>query len=97
MLSLPYTVDTQAPAVQLSVTKLATGYRIRANQIGSGKKDADRVEVSLPDGSVLALTQKTWGKFEGVWETTALASPVTLRVVVRDRALNQATQELVIQ
>ena len=97
VLSLPYTVDTQAPAVQLSVTKLATGYRIRANQIGTGKKDADRVEVSLPDGTVLALTQKTWGKFEGVWETTALASPVTLRVVVRDRALNQATQELVIQ
>ena len=97
VLSLPYTVDTKAPAVQLSVTKIATGYRIRANQITTGKKDADRVEVSLPDGTVLALTLTSWGKFEGVWETTTLASPVTLRVVIRDRALNQATQELVIQ
>jgi hypothetical protein len=97
VLSLPYTVDTKAPAVQLSFARVATGYRIKANQITTGKRDADKVEVSLPDGTVMTLTMKSWGRFEGVWETTVLASPVTLRVVVRDRALNQATQELVIQ
>jgi hypothetical protein len=97
VLSLPYTVDTKAPAVQLSVTKIAGGYRIKANQITTGKKDADRVEISLPDGTILSLTQKSWGRFEGEWHTDALLAPVTLRVVVRDRALNQAAQELVIQ
>ncbi len=100
VLQLPYTVDTQAPAMQLSVTRIAGGYRIKANQITTGqdkKKDADRVEISLPDGTILTLAQKSWGRFEGVWQTDALSSAVTLRVVVRDRALNQATQELVIQ
>lgn len=95
LLTLPYTVDTQAPAVQLSVTKVRGGYLVKANQIG--KKDADRVEVALPDGTVMQLKMTGWGKFEGTWETAPLDAPVTLRVVSRDRALNQAEQQLVIQ
>ena len=50
----------------------------------------------LPDGTILALTQRAWGKFEGVWQTAALDHAVTLRVVVHDRALNQATVDLAI-
>jgi len=96
--TLPYTVDTQAPAIQLTVTKVAAGYRIRARQVaaagGSRRKDADKVEIALPDGTLLELNQTAWGRFEGVWQTAALTAPVTLRVVVRDRALNQATREL---
>lgn len=95
LLTLPYTVDTQAPAVQLSVTKVAGGYLVKANQIG--KKDADRVEIALPDGTIMQLKMTAWGKFEGTWETAPLDAPVTLRVVSRDRALNQAEQQLVIQ
>jgi hypothetical protein len=98
LMSLPYTVDTHAPAVQLVVSKVAAGYRIRARQIeganGSRRKDADKVEVVLPDGTILELAQTGWGRFEVVWETAPLAAPVTLRVVVRDRALNQAIRDL---
>lgn len=100
VLSLPYTVDTAAPAVQLTVTRIAAGYRFRAVQQasadGSRRKDADKVEVVLPDGTVLPLPMTRWGVFEGVWQTAPLAAPQTLRVVVRDRALNQAARELVV-
>jgi hypothetical protein len=96
--SLPYTVDTLPPAIELVVTKVAGGYRIRAKQLasadGSRRKDADKVEVVLPDGTILALAQTAWGRFEGVWQTAPLGDAVTLRVVVRDRALNQAMREL---
>jgi hypothetical protein len=78
----------------LTVAKVATGYRIRAKQVAG--KDADEVEVVLPDGAVMALAQTSWGKFEGVWQTTAQGGVVKLRVVVRDRALNQAVTELVV-
>jgi vault protein inter-alpha-trypsin-like protein/VWA domain-containing protein len=98
LMSLPYTVDTHAPAVQLTAKRVAGGYQITARQTDgdSGRKDADKVEVVLPDGTVLALTQRGWGKFEGVWQTAPLDQAVTLRVVVHDRALNQATADLVI-
>jgi Vault protein inter-alpha-trypsin domain/von Willebrand factor type A domain len=98
VLTLPYTVDTAAPAIQVKVTRVASGYRFRATQLassdGTRRKDADRVEVVLPDGTVLALPLTRRGLFEGVWRTAPLTSAQTLRVIVRDRALNQATREL---
>jgi len=99
LLSLGYLVDTHAPVVELTATRVADGYRISARQLatpGAGRKDADQVEVQLPDGTILALTQTRWGQFEGVWQTAPLAEPVTLRVVVHDHALNQATQDLLV-
>jgi hypothetical protein len=98
VMSLPYTVDTHAPAVQLTARRVAGGYQITARQTDgdSGRKDADKIEVVLPDGAILALTQRGWGAFEGVWQTARLDQAVTLRVVVHDRALNQATVDLVI-
>jgi hypothetical protein len=98
LMSLPYTVDTHAPTVQLTARRVADGYQITARQTDgdSRRKDADKIEVVLPDGTILALTQRGWGKFEGVWQTAPLDQPVTLRVVVHDRALNQATVDLVV-
>jgi hypothetical protein len=98
LMSLPYTVDTHAPTVQLTAKRVADGYQITAKQTDGGpnRKDADKIEVVLPDGTILALTQRAWGKFEGVWQTPALEQAVTLRVVVHDRALNQAAIDLVI-
>ena len=98
VIKLPYTVDTKAPIVKITATKDATGYQLVARQQANGaRKDADRVEVLLPDGTILRLTQVTWGKFEGHWDTAMLSAPVTLRIVARDPALNQSTSELVIQ
>ena len=64
VMSLPYVVDTRAPAVRLTATRVADGYRITAVQTdgGAGRRDADKIEVRLPDGTVLALTQRAWGK-----------------------------------
>jgi hypothetical protein len=90
--SLPYTVDTKPPAIQLTVKKIPGGYRIHARQIGRGRKDADRVELQLPDGSIFVVPQTSRGNFEGDWMTSPLTQPVQLRVVVRDRALNQAVK-----
>jgi len=100
--SLPYTVDTKAPAVKLTATRDGAGWLLRAAQLpedGVRRKDADRVEVQLPDGTILRLTQTARGRFEGRWDRDLATRPtgaVTLRVVVRDHALNQATQELVL-
>ena len=99
VIKLPYTVDTKAPLVKLTAVRDATGYAIKARQLDDGekRKDADRVEVVLPDGTVMRLKMTAWGVFEGRWEpTTLLAAPVTLKVVARDNALNQATSELVV-
>ncbi len=97
VLQLPYTVDTKAPEVKVTATKDATGYKIVARQRANGaRKDADRVEILLPDGTILRLKQVAWGKFEGHWDTALLTAPATLRVVARDPALNQSTSELVI-
>jgi hypothetical protein len=96
LMSLPYVVDTRAPTVALTATPTAGGYQITARQTDAGRKDADKIEVQLPDGTILALTQRAWGKFDGVWQTAPLAQPVTLRVIVHDHALNAATQTLVV-
>ncbi|MBA3465125.1 MAG: hypothetical protein H0T46_34650 [Deltaproteobacteria bacterium] len=98
VLKLPYLVDTKAPEVKVTVAKDATGYKLVARQqVNGARKDADRVEVLLPDGTIMRLKQVAWGKFEGHWATAAVDAPVTLRVVARDPALNQSTSELVIQ
>lgn len=97
VLTLGYTVDTRAPALTLTATAIAGGYMITAKQVrepGTGRKDADRVEVALPDGTILPLVQTGRGKFAATWMTAPLAAPVTLQVVVRDHALNQSRQEL---
>ncbi len=103
VLHLRYTVDTAAPAMQLLATREpgGGGWKISARQVGTvggvRGKDADRVEVVLPDRTILRLDQVGPGRFEAVWQPdVALVAPVTLRVVVRDHALNQATTELVI-
>jgi len=99
VIKLPYTVDTKAPLVKVTATADATGYVIKARQINDGekRKDADRVEVVLPDGTVMRLKMTAWGQFEGRYEpATPLSAPVTLKVVARDNALNQATSELVV-
>jgi hypothetical protein len=99
LLTLGYVVDTHAPTIQLTAVRVANGYKISAKQVADDsahRNDADKVEVQLPDGTILALTESKWGKFEGLWRTEALSSPVTLRVVVRDRALNEATQDLIV-
>lgn len=97
-LSLPYTVDTAAPSMQLTVLRTRAGYIFRATQVERGgagaRKDADRVEVVLPDGTVLPLQLVRRGVFEAAWRTAHLSAARTLKVVVRDRALNQATREL---
>lgn len=101
LVTLPYTVDTRAPALELSATAVAGGYRLDARQVaevgGARRKDADRVEVALPDGTLLALDRTGRTTFSAVWRTAPLAAPVTLRVVVRDRALNQATLALTVR
>jgi hypothetical protein len=97
--TLSYTVDTRAPAVQLTATRIPGGYKLVARQVADGtshRKDADRVEVMLPDGTSLMLDQLGPGKFTGIW-WTAPVHGLSLRVVVRDNALNQAAQALVIE
>jgi vault protein inter-alpha-trypsin-like protein/VWA domain-containing protein len=95
LLSLPYAVDTKAPAIELVATWTAGGYVIKAKQT-DGKKDAAHVEIALPDGTQLVLKQTAWGRFEGTWQTAKLAAPVTLRAVVTDRALNQTARDVVV-
>jgi hypothetical protein len=97
---LPYVVDTRPPQVTLSATHDGIGWILRASQVADDtrRKDADRVEVQLPDGTILRLVQTAKGQFEGRWDpATRPTTPVTLRVVVRDHALNQATADLVVQ
>jgi hypothetical protein len=98
VMALPYLVDTHAPTVRLTATRVAGGYRITARQTdgGAGRRDAERVEVQLPDGTILALAQRAWGRFEAVWQTAPLGRAVTLRVVVHDHALNSRAVELAI-
>jgi hypothetical protein len=83
--------------MNVSAARVANGYRIRAWQRAeAGRMDAERIEVTLPDGQVLALEQTAWGRFEAVWETSAIVAPLTLRVVAHDRALNQGVLALII-
>lgn len=99
VLQLPYTVDTKAPIIRATATKLGAGYHLRVKQQrdGTRPKDAERVEVVLLDGTLLKLAMTEWGVFEGDWIPAApLTGPVTLQVFARDNALNQSSIELVI-
>jgi hypothetical protein len=76
-------IQAAAPSARGSVGEL----RKRYAQILT---DALRVEVRLPDGTVLPLTAVRLGDFRGYWTPeTPLAGPVTLHVVAVDRAMNQ--------
>lgn len=100
VLKLPYTVDTRPPLVEVTAVKRGVGYVIKARQQADDhkRKDANRVEVLMPDGTLLQLQQTAWGRFEAEWQPASpLTAPVTLRVVARDNALNQSITELVIR
>jgi hypothetical protein len=100
VLKLPYTVDTRPPLVEVTAVKRGVGYVIKARQQADDhkRKDANRVEVLMPDGTILQLQQTAWGRFEAAWQPASpLTAPVTLRVVARDNALNQSTTELVLR
>ncbi len=60
--------------------------------------DVKRVEVRLPDGTVLPLTAIRLGNFRGFWtpEGGALTGPVTLEVVAVDTAHNARTNTMVV-
>ncbi|MDB4998433.1 MAG: hypothetical protein JWM74_5865 [Myxococcaceae bacterium] len=59
--------------------------------------DALRVELGLPDGQVIRLTATRLGEFHGTWKpnaSIAAGSPIHLRVVTADRALNEEIRQL---
>lgn len=96
---LKYTVDTVAPELRVRVIDLGDGsYRIEARQRRPRGhrfgRDAHRVEVAMPDGQVVNLTQTGWGRFAREW-TPATPVSGTIKVVVTatDRALNQSVRE----
>ncbi len=98
-LQLPYTVDTKAPLATITARPDGAGYWLRVKQRREPSRgaDLDRAEVTLPDGTVMELTQIEWGVFEGRWTPALpLTAPVTLKVVVRDNALNQAVQQVTV-
>lgn len=58
-------------------------------------RDARRVDVRLPDGTVMALVPIALGEFRGYWTPSApLEGPVTLHVVAVDRARNQVERDV---
>jgi Mg-chelatase subunit ChlD len=68
--------------------------RVRHAQILT---DALRVELGLPDGQVIRLTATRLGEFHGTWKPSAsipAGTPIRLRVVTADRALNEEVRQL---
>jgi hypothetical protein len=64
-------------------------------ELASQLRDARRVDVRLPDGSVMALVPIALGEFRGYWTPSSpLAGPVTLHVVAFDRARNQSERDV---
>jgi hypothetical protein len=60
-------------------------------------RDARRVDVRLPDGTVMTLVPIALGEFRGFWRpSTALSGPITLHVVAFDRARNQEEDDVVV-
>lgn len=99
VLQLPYTVDTKAPIIKATATKVGNAYHIKVKQQrdGTRPKDAERVEIVLPDGTIMKLGMTEWGVFEGDWTPASpLTESLTLQVYARDNALNQSTIELVL-
>jgi hypothetical protein len=100
VIQLPYTVDTKAPIITATAKKVGATYHIRVKQQrdGARPKDAERVEIVLPDGTIMKLGMTEWGVFEGEWTPASpLTGPLGLQVYARDNALNQSTVELVLQ
>ncbi|MFN0247931.1 MAG: VIT and vWA domain-containing protein [Kofleriaceae bacterium] len=100
VIQLPYTVDTKAPIITATAKKVGATYRIRVKQQreGTHPKDAERVEIVLPDGTIMKLGMTEWGVFEGDWTPASpLTGPLSLQVYARDNALNQSSIELVLQ
>ncbi len=99
VIQLPYTVDTKAPIITATAKKIGATYHIRVKQQreGTRPKDAERVEMLLPDGTLMKLRMTEWGVFEGTWTPdSSLAVPSSLQVFARDNALNQSSIELVL-
>jgi len=99
---LPYTVDTSAPSVSLSVLRLrGNRFRIVVEQDGAGAAepnavglDASRVEVLLPWGETRRLYRNNLGRFGRTFRSpTPVGESLELRVVVTDGALNQRVLE----
>ena len=72
-----------------------SGLRVEGSVQASGERyasivtDLKRVDVRLPDGSVVSLTAIKWGVFRGQWRPQEpLAGPQTLTVVAHDIANN---------
>ncbi len=100
VIQLPYTVDTKAPIISATAKKIGAAYHLRVKQQrdGSRPKDAERVEVVLPDGTIMKLGMTEWGVFEGDWTPASpLTGPISLQIYARDNALNQSNIELVVQ
>jgi hypothetical protein len=94
-LTLPYTVDTSAPTMAVTLTRVRGGvYRIDATQ-DDGADDARVVEVGVPGGGVVWLRNVAPGQFTGTWRPGhRVEGAIDLRVVVGDRAQNQHVSEL---
>ena len=60
-------------------------------------RDARRVDVRLPDGTVMSLVPIALGEFRGFWTpSSALSGPITLHVVAFDRARNQSEDDVLV-
>jgi hypothetical protein len=95
---LSYTVDTVAPEVDVSVVDQGDGtYAVEARQRRPRGhrfgRDAHRVEVEMPDGQIINLTQTAWGRFAREWKPAApVTGSIDLVVTATDRALNQSVR-----
>ena len=88
-----------AKTIKATATKVGNAYHIKVKQQrdGTRPKDAERVEIVLPDGTIMKLGMTEWGVFEGDWTPASpLTESLTLQVYARDNALNQSTIELVL-
>jgi hypothetical protein len=60
-------------------------------------RDARRVDVRLPDGTVMSLVPIALGEFRGFWTpSSALSGAITLHVVAFDRARNQSEDDVLV-
>ncbi|HEY4244661.1 MAG TPA: VIT and VWA domain-containing protein [Kofleriaceae bacterium] len=93
-LTLPYTVDTKAPNASVVATREGTEIVLRVHQTDR-RKDMDRVEVTLDDGTIVRFTQVGRGRFEA--HIPAKPGELHFVVICRDHALNQIGYEAVVR
>lgn len=61
-------------------------------------EDARKVDVRMPDGTVITLTALAIGEFRGYWTPSSpVTGPITLHVVAFDRARNQGEKDVVVR